>query len=413
MDSRNINREKRKRQLRSSIVNSQEASSSGRIPLPRRRKALLAIFAVLIIAALAGFLYLDNKHYTGYSVVWEKELEQGNPGTESFKGYQSFGGGVISYSKDGASYTDSSGKIIWERSYEMSNPIISVCGDYAAIADRGSHNIYIFNKEVNTGAAEAVLPITKISVSGQGIVYAVLRDSEADYITAFNNDGSAVVLSIKSVLTGDGYPFDIAVSPDGTQLISSYYKVEGSNTVSSVIFRNFGDVGQSTDARKVVGGFSEEFKGHIAGRVNFSDNTYSQAVYDGGIVFFSTKVLTSPEIIKNVSFEEEINSIAFSGDYVGVILNQQSAEAPYRLEIYKKNGARLSTVELDFRYDSFDISGNYVFLYTANSCKVFTVGGKEKLSTDFDLQVSKMIKGKLPGEIMLVGNNVMQKIKMR
>ena len=413
MDSRNINRERRKRQLKSRIINSQETDAPKRGFLRGRRKVVLAIFAALCIILAAGFLYIDNKHYTGYSVAWERELEHGDTGTESFKGYESFCGGVISYSKDGASYTNSEGKVIWERSYEMTNPIISVCGEYAAIADRGSHNIYIFNDDINTGAAESVLPITKIAVSGQGIVYAVLRDSEADYITAFNNDGSAVVLSIKSVLTGDGYPFDISVSPDGTQLISSYYKLDGSNVVTSVIFRNFGEVGESADARKVVGGFSEEFQGHIPGRVHFSDNTYSQAVYDGGIVFFSTKVLNSPEIIKTITFEEEINSVAFSDDYVGIILNRESAEMPYRLEIYKKNGGKISTVEFDYQYDSFEIDGGYVLLYTENSCRVYNTRGKEKLSADFDLQVSKMIKGRFPGEFLLVGNNVMQKIKMR
>ena len=374
---------------------------------------LLAIFAVFAIIAAAGYIYLNNRHYTDYSVSREWELQHGDTQTESFKGYESFKGGVICYSKDGASYTDSNGKIIWERSYEMTNPIISVCGSYAAIADRGSHNIYIFNDEKNTGAAEAVLPITKISVSGNGLVYAILRDSEADYITAFNNDGSAVVLSIKSVLTGDGYPFDISVSPDGTQLISSYYKLDGSNVVTSVIFRNFGEPGQSTDARKVVGGFTEELSGHLAGRVHFSDNAYSQAVYDGGIIFFSTKVLTSPEIIKSVTFEEDIVSVAFSEDYLAVIIGQNSGEKPYRLEVYKKNGARLCSVEFDYQYENFEISRDYVLLYTEEDCRAYTVHGKERLSTDFDIQVSKLIKGSFPGEFIIVGNNLMQKIKMR
>ena len=73
---------------------------------------------------------------------------------------------------------------------------------------------------------------------------------------------------------------------------------------NKVIFYNLSEIGQNAGSNRVVGGFTEDFSGHLAGRVHFSDDTHAQAFYDGGIAFFSTKVLTSPELSQKVEIEQ-------------------------------------------------------------------------------------------------------------
>lgn len=75
---------------------------------------------------------------------------------------------VLKVTRDGASYIDNKGKTIWTESYEMKNPIVSVMGDYAAIADRQSNSIYICNTDGTQGSATTVLPVSKVAVSGTG-----------------------------------------------------------------------------------------------------------------------------------------------------------------------------------------------------------------------------------------------------
>ena len=410
MANSNITRDTQNNRLQRQLVPAGDDFVPERKPLP---KAFLpALLLVLFLCAIGGYLYFTNRHYDSLTVIWDRSTQSESGKAETFRGYEPFAKGVLQYSKDGASYVDGDGKTIWERSYQMQNPIVAVQGDYAVIADRGAQSIYIFNTSANTGLASTVLPVSRVAVSGNGVVYAVLKDESADYITAFKADGSGIDLSVKSIITGDGYPIDIAVSPDGTELITSYVSIENSQTIPKVIFRNFDEVGQAADARRVVGGFTDEFAGHLVGKVNFSSNEYSQAFYDGGIAFFSTKVLTSPELLANVTFEEEINSIAYSKDYAAVVLNTNTGEMPYKLVVFKANGTKLSETEFNFPYTSFEINGDYILLYNETACRVYNTRGHELLAADLPAQTSFMVKTGFMGEFLIGGSGQMMKVKM-
>lgn len=383
---------------------------------PGGRRFLRLIPGVVVFLALLFFgvgFYLTNRHHDGFEVIWEKKNETAGDRGESFRGYESFAKGFLRYTKDGASYVDGNGKTIWERSYQMQNPIAAVNGDYAVIADQLAQSLYIFSDSANTGVASTVLPISRVSISQTGVVYAILKDEKADYITAFKPDGSGIDLSIKSIITGDGYPLDLSVSPDGTELLTSYVSIENSQVVQKVIFRNFDEVGKAADGRRVVGGFTEEFEGHLVGRVHFSSNEYSQAFYDGGIAFFSTKVLTSPALLGQAQFEEEINSIAYSDKYAAAVLNTNSGEMPYRLVVYKANGTELASVDFDFPYTSFAVDGNYILLYNENACRIFDLRGHELLAAEFPVPVSALRRSGAFGELLAVGDGKMMKLKMK
>ena len=368
---------------------------------------VVLIIALILIAALGGiYLFLSTRHMTDYSIVWEKrDTSVTDPGT-TFKGYEIFSGGIINYSKDGASYSDKKGDAVWERSYQMNSPRAFVREGYAAIADIGGTQLYIFDTETNTGAVETSYPLVDAAVSAEGVVYTVLTDGNAEYINAYRADGSPIDLSVKSLMTGDGYPLDISASPSGSQLITAYVGVNGSSIGSSVVFRNFDDIGQNADARRIVGGFADEFEGHYVGKVNFSTEDHSQAFFDGGIVFFSTRVLTSPEVIGRAEIEGEMLSIACSERYVAAIVRDTEGEMPYRLLIYEADGDLAGEAAFDMQYTGFDISGKEIYVYNDSELRIYTAGGREKayISTD-EFSISKVVKGKLPSSYMIVDGN--------
>ena len=143
-------------------------------------------------------------------------------GEGSFCGYMDFGDGVLKYTKDGASYLDAQGKVVWVQSYEMKTPMVSINGEYAAIGDQQGNSIYICNKSGPVGKATTLLPILRVTVSAKGMVAALQEDSKASYIYFYKKDGSSLDINVKSLLSGDGYPVDLSLSPNGTQLITSY-----------------------------------------------------------------------------------------------------------------------------------------------------------------------------------------------
>ncbi len=403
----NMNREKTDYQDKKHAI-------EGKRNLREERKGsslLVYAAALLAIASIVYgiYYYINIAQRTSLSIVWEKATEAESSAAETFRGYAPFKGGIIKYTKDGAEFIDKKGNVIWERSYQMNSPVIDVSSDYAVIADQGASDIYIFNGTELAGASETILPISLVRIADSGVVYAVLNDSDAEYITAFRADGSAIDLSVKSVINGDGYPFDIDSSPDGTQLMASYVSIKSGQIANEVVFRNFGSVGQNTDARRVVGGFRDEFSGHLAGRVHFSTDTYSQAFYDGGIVFFSTKVLSSPEVLANISFDEEMLAIAYDEDVIAVLLDNSAA---YRLVIFNNKGVKTGDTDVDFGWKGLCVSGGCTIVYGANEIRAFGSKGNIRGSFTYeDEEISNITAGSTAGTFYLMSGNSIKQMK--
>ena len=298
---------------------------------------------------------------------------------------------------------------------------MSISGDYCAIADQGKTAIYIMNKTGTTGQAETNLPITKISVAGTGVTYALLEDSKASYITVFSKEGAALDISIKSVLDGDGYPVDIAVSPDGTELIASFASIENGTIQNKVIFYNLSEIGQNAGSNRVVGGFTDDFSGHLAGRVHFSDDTHAQAFYDGGIAFFSTKVLTSPELSQKVEIEQTIQAITYADDYIGVITDNSDSETsadPYTLTVYRLNGQTVFSTPFQLNYTNFDIDQDRVLVYNNTTLQLYDMSGTLKYSGNIDTSISRArvargVKNPLGLDLLIGSAGAMESVKLK
>ncbi len=386
-------------------------SETGREQFALSPRVLLAVLLCLLLfaAAFTGFLFLHRA--TTYDISWERAV--GGSG-DTFRYYRPFGSGFIRYTKDGAEYIDKNGSVVWERSYQLNAPVCAAGKEYAVIADCGGSSLYIFSTEKETGSVTTLLPVVKAVPADNGVVYAVLSDDNAEFITAFRRDGTAIDLSVKSIMTGDGYPFDISVSPDGTQLLTSYASVGSMVLENKVIFRNFGEIGQNADARRIVGGFSEEFEGHMAGKVHFSTDEYSQAFYDGGIVFFSTRVLNSPEVIAKAVFEEPMRSVAASEKYAAVVVQNDDPEKPFRLDVYDLRGRRLCQTPFDLRYTGFAISGGNVLLWDADTIEVYSPRGRLTARVELDdFTISDVTGSSLLRQLIVAGSSRVMKIQLK
>ena len=249
-DLSSMNRERKKQQLRRQMITNYEAERSGRLSgeetaasnparmnqgdgseeikeikkahgktIRRRAVAIGVIF--FLLAVIAGGLYYWKNYYRfqNYRVSWEVNLTAGETGIErSNAKYVNFGKNVLKYTKDGASYIDNKGKTVWVQTFEMKTPIAAVNGSFAAVADQQGNSIYIFNEDGYQGTATTLLPITRVTISGKGVVAAALEDSKSSYVSMFKRDGSDLKLTMKSTLSKNGYLMDLSFSPDGTQV---------------------------------------------------------------------------------------------------------------------------------------------------------------------------------------------------
>lgn len=233
--------------------------------------------------------------------------------------YQVIGDGLIRYSKDGASYTDKNGKLLWNQTFEMSNAQVVFCGDYMAIADIGSNQMRIFNQAGQIAVINALYPIEGIQIAEQGVVAAVLADSDQHYINLYDASGRDLV-KIKATINKTGYPIDIALSNDGTKLAVSYLVISGGDVTTQIVFYKFGKTSDSGD--NVVGTYNYD---QIFPKIEFINNNTIVAFGEMGFEIYSMKD-SVPEVVLEKAFDNDIKSIFYNEQYIGFVFKNDGAD---------------------------------------------------------------------------------------
>lgn len=431
-DMRTMDRENKKRQLRSNIVQipnqndpayyEEEEDSEEVIrqyQSGKRKKNLLIFLVVTIFLGVTIFCfykYQKEYEYKEYEVTWQKAMryadENQSIGESSFVKYMYFGENMLKYTKDGATYIDASGKNIWTQSYEMKTPIVNINGDYVIIADQQGNDIYICNKEGCTGIAKTQLPITKAAVSAQGVTAAIVEDSTASYIFYYKKDGDSLGINIKMLLSGDGYPVDLALSPDGKQIVMSVMYVTSGTMKNKVVFYDFSEIGKNVNNR-FVGGFEEEFNDKMVARVRYINENTVCAFSDKGLTFISVKdVIPDPNVI-SIPVEEEIESICYSEKYAAVVVDNPSGN-PYRMDVYSTDGKQITSIAFDYNYTNAAIDGERIILYNEESCRVYDMEGHMKFEGRFDFAVASVRSSKKHlSSLIVAGSELMEEIKLK
>lgn len=420
-----MNREQKKRQLKRQMIGaglpagraekktrgeSEEeiVRSAERKVRIKRLRIFFGFLLLLGLVAFFGYQYLYIHHYSSYTVLWKKNI----PASESgFTEYEKFGDNILKYTKDGASYIDKSGNVVWSLSYQLKSPICYVNGDYAVIADQQGNTIYICDKTGCQGEATTVLPILRIGVSAYGVAAALVEDNKASYVTFFKKDGSTLDWGIKTVMSGNGYLMDVSLSPDGTQVMLSDLYLQDGALKNRIVFYNFSEFGKSYPDR-LVGGF-DEFSDQLCPRVRFLDEDHACAVTDSQIAFFSLENVTSPELLAQATIDEMIRTVSYSEKYVAIVLDNPEGKNDYRLDVYHSNGKLAFSREFNFPYQALDIDGDFVILYNENSCEVYNVSGRERFSGQFDFMVSKITKGSRINSLIITGGDTMREVRLK
>ena len=393
----------------------------------RSRWIIIAVIAAVILAAAACFMWFRYHQYTSYELKWEKELPEG-----SFAGYEHFGENVIKYSHDGASYIDKNAKDVWVDTYEMSAPKAYVSGNYACVYDAQGSQIRIYGTEGLLGNVTTVQPVTKAVVAESGVCAAILEDNDASYITFFKKDGTDLDITIKSRLDGDGYPIDIALSPEGTQLICSFAYLDGGALRSKVIFYDFSEIGKNVPNR-LVGGFEEPFADSLVARVRFINSIYSYVAADTGVYIFSSKNLSSPELVKVIETGERIESIANMKNHLAVIytdlvkdevtkdddgneiVNHVPAEnsSSYRLVVYKEDGSIFFERIFDNRFDTLTADDSFIYIIGNENLTILSMQDIIKYRDYVEDPARMITHSSTPGCFIFSGTSYMREYQFK
>lgn len=373
-------------------------------------KKVLSVAGVLLLLAVlvSGYRYYrKNLVYTDYDVLAVSELTETENGE-----YKSYGDYILRYSMDGISCMDRSGALVWGQAYEIKNPIVTVCGDYVAVAALRGNQVYIFNKSGCQGELKTQYPIHAISVAGQGVVAVLLEDSGKNYIKMYDVFGAELVV-MKTLLEGEGYPFAMALSEDGKKMAVSYLNISDNALQNTVEFYNFSDVGQNY-VEQLVGTYIDEFKNSLVPDIRFVNNDTVCAFADNQLVLFKMKEI--PELLAQIPIEQKIHAVFHNEEYVGLITENEEEGILQELQVYRvSDGSAVAGItgkKLEQEYGNAFFTGESLVLYNQSSCEIITMQGMVKFSYSFEKNV-KLIKHIADNRYNLVTPSSVSEIRLK
>ena len=372
-----------------------------------RRIALIIGGVFLVIAVIAIALYIAEairtKTYTSYDVI--SKYERADSNTVRYRYYM---GDLLKFSRDGASGIDDEGNALWNGSYDLQEPLVDVCDRYVAIADMEGKEVYVYNGS-DAGTSFAVpYPIADIKIGNQGIVAVVLEDEKSNLIQLYNPYGQkdTLLAEIPTNVMEDGYPVDIALSPDGQSVIVSYLSIVGGSEQSNVCFYNFSEVGQ--DKNRLVGG--SPYKDSFVTKLEFcGDDSVCVFMNNGYAIYTNMK---QPVLVHEEFFDEKIVSVFNSDTYIGFVFNVAGENSTKSLRLYNMKGEKVLEKEVLYEYDNISMHGEDIIFYNETNCGIMRTDGSEKFKYSFDKGIDYFIKGDGTNTYYLIDSDNISVVKL-
>ncbi len=346
----------------------------------RKLRKILVPAVLIILAACGTYLLLKNQTYAQARTAREYVADISDTSS-----YARFGDGIIRYNRDGVVYLNKKNEEQWIQPAQIQNPVIVVKENSFAVADNGGNNIMVFTEEGLKGEIETTLPIEKIAISDQGIVSAVLRDENSPKIISYDATGN-ILVEQKTTVGTTGYPAALELSGDGRLLAVSYLYTEGAVIKSRVVFYNFGETGQGKPDNIVS---SAEYEDTVAAEVFFMGEDRAVVVGDNRFIIYKGK--EEPQKEKEITIDQEIQSVFHSDQYIGFVLLNRD-KSGYEVRLYNRLGEQILNRPIPAKYDNVKMDGDEILMYDGTSCCIVTATGIIKFSGDIKINALEMFR---------------------
>lgn len=345
-----------------------------------KRKRIIFMLVICGLLLVAAFMFVNRRRqYSGYKVVESSQTDY-----ENTANYIEFSENLLKYTQDGVSYINAKGDTVWTTGINMKIPVAVSSGNYAVVADMNGNSVCIFSAEGQVSSQTMPYPICDVDVGDQGAFVVVLESDKTNYINMYNRKGE-IIYEIQTTIDKSGYPLDISISDNGEKLFTSFLNVGNNVMENNLAAYNFGEVGQNSNADRVVGGY--KFSDQIFSKVEFVNNDTVVAFGTKSIEIYAMK--EKPNLRKSITFDKEIRSILYGEDFIGVIQKEtgQDTKHLYTVSVYNLRGKREFASYVDFEYDNIFTTKDEIILSGGNDCLILRQNGSVKF------------QGKLPGRI--------------
>ena len=384
------------------IIAGKEQEDYDYTPPKKRYMFLVLLFVLCVIAVIVIKIVTTYDDYE-VSKTWER-----NDSAEST--YKNFQDNLLKYSGDGIFYTSYGGSLIWNYTYDMTNPCVDTSGCYVVAYDKKGSEVDIFNTKGFIKQITSTIPIVEAKVASQGTVALLLQENNTSYIQMYDKRGTLLV-SGEIHPENRGFPVSMALSSDATRLLLSIVNVNTGELSSELVFYDFTKEGKEEQDNIVA---SYTYLGSIIPKVDYVKNDKAIAFSDSKIILFNNNLRAT--VAKEISVKGEMKSIFYNDTHFGYISesNGEKGEVVNKLNVYNLYGFKWMSKEIDGSYDNVQImDNNEIFLRNENEVTIYNLQGIAKFKYKFDEVVYNIIPGSSSRRYYLIEENKTELISIK
>jgi hypothetical protein len=342
---------------------------------------IFAFFGILTfsIVALSGNIVIAGKVLNDYEII--SQFNENNNSRTQFQPYK--GKYIISYSNEGIKLMDYDGNTFWTQAYTMNAPKLLIKEDYIAVGDIKGRNIYLFNQQGFINKMYSNYPIINFELNESGFIGYIEEFQNKHFIYLYDRNGQYA--NGETSFERDGYPLDIALSKDGTKLITSYFYTDGQRSETRMAFYNYSRLGQNY-VQNLAGFIKKEEA--IVPAISFFDNDTIGAFGDTGVYIY--KMEQTPREHKDILLDKEIKSIIIEEDFMGLVHKKEDNQY-YELDLYTHLGKKTQETSVDIMYKYIEHSKDEIIFFNEWESKIYSSKGKLKWEHTFDFAIQQII----------------------
>ena len=342
---------------------------------------VIELTVITIILVVAVELLYALRSFTSYEI--RNSIERSNTDAAEFVQFNNY---IIEYSNDGATCVTHNRDMVWNQSYEMSDPNIDVCGKYLCIYDRGGTGAYVLGEKGLECKIETTLPIQTVSVASQGTVAVLMRGDAQAQVKLFDKNGEELANG-KFYGEKGSFPLDIALSQDGKKLAVNMIDTSQGGVGTTISFYNFGSVGQSQIDNN-VGTYT--YKDILVPEIEYLSDNKMVAFGTGKILVFEGA--QKPELSQEILLEQEIASYFYSDKYIGIVYDNVNMENSWHVKVMDLKGKTVMENDTSIAYTKVEfLSNNEICVSNETECEIFTLQSIKKFAYTFEKPIYKII----------------------
>lgn len=377
-------------------------------PLKKGKKGLgkvliLLVATVLLLGAIFFVLYQRNRTFDSFEIVNTYYFEE-----TGVMSYETYLDNVVRYSKDGITYVNAKGEVVWSSAYQMKMPKVCVNKEYVVAADFNGNEVYLFDSEGPVKNFTTPYNICNVEVSANGVTAVVLEADEENYIFLYDKSATELV-EIKTTIGQNGYPMDIGLSQDGKKMVASYVNTQNMGITTRLAFYNFGSVGQNENSDRLMGG--EDFLDSLVPEVKFLDNDTVCAFVDNQIVVYDMK--DKPGEKTRIELSNQPKSVFANENYIGIITEFENQTGKYQLKVYNLEGKERFQTEINMEYIQIVAGEDELLILGSNNLLVMDYRGNIKFQGELGFIAKGAVCSGKRYEYIILGENANYQICLK